>query len=407
MTFIAGQANRVLKKVSGNIKNNLFGKTTTSPTEKIDRQKGDMTGIKGSELFSHLAFPLDVLSDESSGNHGHYIMFYVNEQTHSKIKFTDSVSGEENLSAAATGYHLGNELKIAQEKAEGDALNWVGEKTNPVSTHVLAGHNNKEQSMEERSKPFHAIANPPQTDYFKGKQFFVKRHATTRATTAITMYMPAQVQSTYNATYTDTQIGVFTSQAMQAFDALMKGGWDTFANIVGSADKELIDTIKSTAAATIGTIPGLRGMREVEQMTAGRIFAERMELAFKGVPKRQFQYAFKMMPRNKKESEEIQKIVKAFKLNMLPEFMESGGPRAMIVPNTFDIKYMYINSENEYLHTIGECVLESMNVTYGGDRYKTFEGELGKGAPPLETTLTLNFKEFDFLTRRRVSEDNA
>ena len=132
-----------------------------------------------------------------------------------------------------------------------------------------------------------------------------------------------------------------------------------------------------------------------------------MELAFKGVPKRQFQYAFKMMPRNKKESEEIQKIVKAFKLNMLPEFMESGGPRAMIVPNTFDIKYMYVNSENEYLHTIGECVLESMNVTYGGDRYKTFEGELGKGAPPLETTLTLNFKEFDFLTRRRVSEENA
>ena len=116
--FIQGQANRALKKVAGNFIGSVFGKTTTSPTASLNREKGSMSGIKGAEDFQHLAFPVDVMSDESTGNHGHYIMFYVNEQTHSKIKFTDSVSGEENLSAAALGYHLGNELKTSLAPSE-------------------------------------------------------------------------------------------------------------------------------------------------------------------------------------------------------------------------------------------------------------------------------------------------
>ena len=111
-----------------------------------------------------------------------------------------------------------------------------------------------------------------------------------------------------------------------------------------------------------------------------------------------------MMPKSKKEAEEVRKIVKAFKQNMLPEFL--GGPtsRKLLVPNTFDIQYMYVNSENQFLHKIGESVLENMTVTYGCDRYRTFEGELGEGAPPVETSITLAFKEFDFLTREKIVE---
>ena len=35
---------------------------------------------------------------------------------------------------------------------------------------------------------------------------------------------------------------------------------------------------------------------------------------------------------------------------------------------------MYKLHSNEYLHHISTCVLETMSVQYGGDRYKTFEG---------------------------------
>ena len=45
-----------------------------------------------------------------------------------------------------------------------------------------------------------------------------------------------------------------------------------------------------------------------------------------------------------------------------------------------------------------------MSVQYGGDRYKTFEAVEGEGAPPVETSITLNFKEMELITRERVFE---
>ena len=80
---------------------------------------------------------------------------------------------------------------------------------------------------------------------------------------------------------------------------------------------------------------------------------------------------FKMIPKNQDEADMIRKIIFAFKANMLPEF--AGGNRAgrrLIVPNTFDIQYMYVGKTNEYLHNISTCVLQDMSVSYGGDRYK-------------------------------------
>jgi hypothetical protein len=88
---------------------------------------------------------------------------------------------------------------------------------------------------------------------------------------------------------------------------------------------------------------------------------------------------------------------------MLPEKVAANS-RRLVVPNTFNIQYMYVNKVNQYLHQIGECVLESMNVSYGGDRYKTFTAN-SKGAPPVETTMTLSFKEFHFLTRSDIEEE--
>ena len=138
-------------------------------------------------------------------------------------------------------------------------------------------------------------------------------------------------------------------------------------------------------------------------MKTGEMITDRLELAFKGINKRAFQYNFKMIPRNEREAEMIRKIVFAFKANMLPEFEGGRAGRRLIVPNTFDIQYMYMGSQNQFLHHISTCVLENMNVAYGGDRYKTFNAS-EDGAPPVETNLTLNFKELELITRERVFE---
>jgi hypothetical protein len=111
-----------------------------------------------------------------------------------------------------------------------------------------------------------------------------------------------------------------------------------------------------------------------------------------------------MIPRSKDEADEIKKITNAFKLNMLPEFADGNrAGRSMTIPNTFDIQYMYQNAENNYLHKISTCYLQSMDVSYGGSRYKTFDGN-EDGAPPVETSITLNFSEIELITRERAAE---
>ena len=234
----------------------------------------------------------------------------------------------------------------------------------------------------------------------------VKRAPTTRLETAIAMYMPPSVNVSYAANYVDTEIGAFSVGAGAAIREFNRTGK------LAAGARSFLDTVpdelKNVAARQIlgaigSIIPGTQGLEEVAGMATGQIIADRMELAFKGLPKRGFQYTFKMIPKSEQEAEEIRKIVFTFKANMLPEIREGTAGRGMTVPNTFDIRYMYMNRDNDFLHKISTCVLESMNVTYGGDRYRTFP-DAGDGTPPVETTMTLNFKELELITKERVYE---
>ena len=63
------------------------------------------------------------------------------------------------------------------------------------------------------------------------------------------------------------------------------------------------------------------------------------------------------------------------------------------------------NAENSYLNKVSTCFLEKMDVSYGGERYKTFDASsTNAGAPPVETTISLNFLEIELITRERVAE---
>jgi len=353
------------KKYVNNVGKQTLGIPDLSALGKINAKPSG--GIK------NLAFPLDVMSAPGNGNHGHYVMFFVNEQTNAKLKFGDDSS-----------YNL-------EIPSEYDSLLY-GENQNTNTP--------KKGAVEGGTA---AIATGNLSKTFK-KNVVIKRAPTRKKVATIAMFMPAQVQTTYGAQYTDTGIGIFTGDALNVYDNLTSGG---------DSQKSAIDSIKTIGTeslptaltlmlqSTLGALPGLGGLREARGITTGEIITDRLELAFKGVNKRQFQYTFKMIPKSAAESEEIRNIVFMFKRNMLPEFVGGSNGRKMIVPNTFDIEYMYNGSHNEYLHKIGTCVLENMTVSYGGDKYRTYSAT-DDGAPPVETTITLAFKEMDLITRENI-----
>ena len=369
-----GLASRALKKVAGNIRGGLLGITGRGSNSS------DTVGLSNTKYNTkHYSFPIDVEGPPGTGNQGHYVIFEINQQQRPKLSFleTETSAGKKNIEKAAKQH----KTQKTSHVAEGGG--------------IFEASNDTQKRQEDEAQI---------EKYKKISTVQVARRATTRLDTAIALYMPPSVSVSYNANYTDTEIGAAAAAGAQAYQDIIGGA--SLGSTVNKALKglgpEVGDGMIRKALGGIDMIPGLEGAMEVVEMQRGFIKTPRLELAFKGIPKRSFQYDFKMIPKSAAEAEEIQKIIKTFKTNMLPE-MVSGMANRLTMPSTFEIKYMYNSSDNKYLHKISTCVLETMSVVYGGDRYKTFEAN-SNGAPPVEVQITLSFKEMDLITREKADQ---
>jgi len=369
--FIQGLATQVintgLRKVAGNLPG--LNKATSYGGANLS----DQLPLSPTGNVKNYTFPLDVMSDPGLGNQGHYMMFYINQQNHAKMHFGGkNNSARPDPTTSATNDNLDQLVSQSQ--------NAVG-LTNPI--------------FRAHSK-----------QYFKDRLVVgVRRAPTTRLDTAIAMYMPASVTTGHSAQYTDTEIGFMSRGAINAYEKFSNQGMAAGLTEIGNMDQDLAKALQNLMLNTAGALPGFGGLKAAAEMRSGVVLSDRMELAFQGIDKRTFQYEFKMNPKSEDEAKEIRNIIHAFKVNMLPEFEGSDSHgRALIVPNTFDIEYHWNGAENQFLHKISTCVLESMNVSYGGDKYKTHAGVSGDGAPPIDTTLSLTFKELDLITREKASE---
>ena len=360
----------------------------------------------------HLQFPIDVTANEGLGNHGHYIMFYINAVEDAVLtteeidqngpgSVADDTTQQYNTPLNLRVYDSVTDKVVTKKNTEGKGranLFDGGEKGEKLGEVVVTSYGGEREDRNQAIEYFERVNK-------EGSTIFLNRKPTKRLKSGIALFMPPQIQTTYTANYTDTTIGGGTEAALNAFNEAVGGRLDKATDAFFATEEAFKEGVEKLILATIGTVaPGLGGVREGAFAKSGAIISDRMELAFKGINKRQFQYTFKMIPRSRAEAEEIRKIIFIFKQNMLPEFV--GGNRAgrrLRVPNTFDIQYMYKGKSNEFLHHISTCVLETMSVQYGGERYKTFPGQ-SDGAPPVETQITLNFKEMELITRERVFE---
>ena len=363
-------------------------------------------GTKPSKI---LQFPSDVANpDPGIGNHGHYIMFYINEQDRAQLRMGDRAGGGSIADDPSRTYSIPsyiNKYKALTGKYEPSSTQYSNtlkrELINDNIPPPAGGPAAELAAAQAAQKTYNVVDNGKRA---KGSTIRISRAPTKRLSTAIALYMPASVQVTYGAQYQDTPVGAVTEQALNAYNDILAGRGTDAIGQLGTMGPEIANSLQQFMLGTIGVIPGFQGVKEVFEMKEGNVIADRLELAFKGINKRNFQYTFKMIPKSEQEARAIRDIVFAFKSNMLPEFVGGNrGGRRFLVPNTFDIQYMYLQNSNHFLHHISTCVLENMNVAYGGDRYKTFDASVD-GAPPMETTITLNFKEMELITRERVFE---
>lgn len=390
-SFVSGQLRRVAGNIAGLI----------DPSR--NRDGSDFGNInRGKRTTNLLSFPLDIQNTDAGtrGNHGHYIMFYINQQTNTTLKFDELEAFLNPVGAKAIkDEEKARKFKegIEASKKDGGYLHFFFKEdgSNTVQAQkiirerVATGKDHNKGSTDDKQNFSQTIS--------------IDRPATRRLDTVITMFMPADVKVSYKSNYTDTTIGSLTAAGSQLIGEATRG--DVSKDTVMKNMNEVFQAVSVDGLVNLlSAIPSLGGAREALEMSMGQIVADRMELAFKGIDKRKFAYTFKMMPKSKEEADEVRNIVNKFKFHMLPEMVDQNTRgRLMKYPDTFNIEYMWQGKENSYINKVSECYLESMDVDYGGDRYRTYEGN-DEGAPPVETTITLNFAEIELITREKVIE---
>ena len=438
--------NQGLRKVAGNVPG-ILGKIRGKQGVRDSSDIADIENAKISGVSPKLlSFPLDIDSDPGVGNHGHYIIFYINEFDKTQLKFGDFVpdEGKKNMEKAEVEMGLTDKVKVpksvggnvisqaeAEIKKQGgsfqyDSKNFIkmeniqnqfkddtliqrrqGGGYSQLNHNTTVGNTNNSGQVTSAYGPTKTVTfNETVKNNYKNN-VRVTMPSRKRLDTAIALYMPAQVQVTYGAKYTDTEVSALAGALGQAVGDMSAGASlsDTYNKVVPMVTEGLQKKALLMGADLLDGI-GISGAREAIEIGRAEVIADRMQLAFKGVDRRAFQYTFKMIPRNSREADEIKKIVSAFKFNMMPEYKGGQGSArdTLNYPATFNIEYHYRGKENTYLNRVSECFLENMQVSYGGDRYKTFDPHNSEGAPPVETSITLAFKEIEIMHREKMKD---
>ena len=152
---------------------------------------------------------------------------------------------------------------------------------------------------------------------------------------------------------------------------------------------------------TMAKLPGALGATDVQSLLSASSKTSLnpfKEVMFESVDFRKFAFKYKFFPKSPSETREIKDIIKLFKFHMHPEL--SAGKLFFIYPAEFQITYYYKNSENNFFHKFAPCVLESMEVSYGGDQFSSF-----KDGSPTEINMSLTFSETEILTKKMIEKD--
>lgn len=328
----------------------------------------------------------------------HYIAFFINVR--GKSKFNQG-KGEQGFQALLDDVKVGsgqNRLDpnrtADQIKAAGTVTGFVGSGAASAISDIFKGETSLQSIPTTAAKALgkgavgavagRAIA----TGLVESK--IVEADTLKRLSDVIVLHIQDKPTTNYSVNYQDKELG--------AIGGLLAGGTSAtdLTETLGGTFKDLArGGVQAIVAGVSGAFGGPGGqLLELGSKQKTNSFREQF---FESVDYRTFNFKHTFMPKSRVEADNVKRIIDLFKFHMHPELSNAG--LFYIYPSEFEIKYYYRNEENKYFDRISSCVLEDMNVEYGGDLFSTFDD--GK---PVEVNLSLKFKELELLTKERIRE---
>ena len=372
----AGQTTPILRK-------SAIGINEESPVSKLDHDPF---------AYSSIQYPRDLTTN---GGIGHYMLFYVNVQDKTKYIYENADSEE-----------VGNKVEVQEtfiEDGKPTTRTFFrdGDGSQRFKYDLAKARRGKKGGVLESD-----AVTLSKTRRKRGSGMSSYRNTTTRITDSVAIYLPPNVQDTTTASYTGAATGVIGAAAAGGFGLIKNMGnkdYEAAARGVVESAKAIVGEAAIRAATEIAEgLTGAEGTRGLINKAFGQADNPYMEVLFDKMELRTFSYQFTFAPKNKQETEDVQKIIALFRFHMSPELKGSQN-RFLTLPSEFDIHYMYQDqagqaSENDFYNKIATCVCTGCDVNYTPDGVKSFEG----GAPT-KITMTLAFQETELLTKERIN----
>jgi len=379
----------ILESITNKVRSTIAGRLNSATSSAIRSGVSSLTGVtkegatsslgsieKGGKFnTTSLTYPANVDGDPQQG---HHIIFTIKSFIPGKVKPPKTDKDFNKI-----------KKKIIQGSDFGSSKSFKSATNNQI----------------EKSDPIlENLVSPPKSRGGGGGSIMASK-ATVKTGTVISLYMPPTVKVEYNVKYADQEIGTLAMLGKDAIAAFQGAGSDTTSkltavgkSLTGSGAKEGVTNLINTTLDGVAS-----GARALQQIESGKVITPRMEMMFEGVGRRSFSYTFAFIPKSAQEAKTIERIIYAFKENMMPEYSNPNTRREMNIPNVFDIQYMYQSTENKFLNKISTCFLQKIDVTYGADRYTAYDPVDGS-PPPQKSSITLSFVEMETLSRDMIKE---
>ena len=155
------------------------------------------------------------------------------------------------------------------------------------------------------------------------------------------------------------------------------------------------------ATGFLMTSPGLQSLSQAAQFTMGQRALDQTMISYSGPGFRSFNFNFSFKPMSIGESATVTQIINHFKIYMAPEQKQADFTRIYELPNVFKIQFYFGSHEHSHISKIGHCALTNIGVTYGGEKFSTFQGSHA----PVQVDIALQFKEMELLNRELLEDE--
>ena len=237
----------------------------------------------------------------------------------------------------------------------------------------------------------------------------------------ILLPIPEGISDTKNADWQDGGMGPIRALLGATVNSTLDGSENrSLASSLKSGSSEILSQFNSLAGSDRAQIQNLvtggtaglianaltgGGLESAITRSTGLAVNKNQQLLFNGITQRSFDFSWDIVPRSRKEAQQVKVIIRLLKQSMSPQRDGYKTLKGLFLksPDVFQLTYMKGKEQHPFLNAFKPTALTGMSVNYtGSGTYATYHD-----GNPVHLKLSLSFSELTAVYRDDYSKDQS